>query len=88
MAIVSYSTGTKKIMVAVLVGWPSSGYEVSLNTGRNILSALDKDKYPVPPVVVTEERKRLTPPPTARTTTPRTAVAAPYGKVLFSRSRK
>mgnify|MGYP001580258339 CR=1 FL=1 len=54
-----------KIRVAVLMGGPSSEYEISLATGRKIISALDTEKYLVQPVVVTKERKWLIPPPSA-----------------------
>ncbi len=55
----------RKLRVAVLMGGPSSEYEVSLATGRKILSALDPEKYLIQPVVITKERKWLIPPPEA-----------------------
>ncbi|MDP3727123.1 MAG: D-alanine--D-alanine ligase [bacterium] len=52
----------KKLHVAVLMGGPSSEYEISIATGNNILSSLDPAKYLAQPVVVTRERKWLVPP--------------------------
>jgi len=44
------------------MGGPSSEYEISIATGKKILSALDPTKYLVQPVIVTKERKWLIPP--------------------------
>lgn len=49
----------KKLRVAVLMGGPSSEYEVSLATGRKILAALDPVKYLAQPIIVTKERQWL-----------------------------
>lgn len=48
--------------MAVLMGGPSSEYEISIATGQNIIKALDPQKYLAQPVVVTKERKWLMPP--------------------------
>lgn len=49
----------KKLNVTVLMGGPSSEYEVSLNTGRMITETLDKKKYNTTPVIVTKSREWL-----------------------------
>lgn len=49
----------RKRNVVVLVGGPSAEHDVSLATGRIILSALDKNKYNVMPVTITKEGKWL-----------------------------
>ena len=51
-----------KKRIAVLMGGPSSEYEISLATGRKILSALDPERYFAQPVIVTRERQWLIPP--------------------------
>ena len=53
---------SRKKRIAVLMGGPSSEYEISLATGRKILSALDPERYLVQPVIVTRERQWLIPP--------------------------
>lgn len=53
----------QKLRVAVLIGGPSSEYEISIATGQHILSALDPARYQIRPVIVTQERKWLVPPP-------------------------
>lgn len=45
----------KRYNLAVIMGGPSAEHEVSLETGRVILNALDKSKYNLEPVVVTKE---------------------------------
>ncbi len=52
----------QKQRVIVLMGGPSSEYEISLATGKNIMKALDPERYLVEPVIVTKERKWLMPP--------------------------
>jgi len=42
----------KRIKVIILMGGPSSEYEVSLNTGKNILTSLDKEKYEAEALVI------------------------------------
>ncbi|MBI2637912.1 MAG: ATP-grasp domain-containing protein, partial [Candidatus Sungbacteria bacterium] len=49
----------KKRNILVLMGGPSSEYDVSLNTGREILRSLDMKKYIAHPVIVTKEGKWL-----------------------------
>ena len=51
----------KQLNVVVLIGGPSPEHEVSLATGRVILSALDKTKYTPRPVTITKEGKWLLP---------------------------
>lgn len=43
--------------IAVVMGGPSSEYEVSLKTGINILQAIDLQKYKLMPVVIGEDGK-------------------------------
>ncbi len=52
---------SKKINVAVLMGGRTAEHEVSLETGRVIVNALNKDKYNVKPVVITKSGKWLIP---------------------------
>ncbi len=52
----------KKKRVAVLVGGPSHEHEVSLNTGRNVLKNLPKDKYEGKEILITREGKWPIPP--------------------------
>ncbi|MDP6039679.1 MAG: D-alanine--D-alanine ligase A, partial [Candidatus Latescibacteria bacterium] len=40
----------KKIRVGVLFGGKSAEHEVSLQSARNIIDAIDKDKYEVVPI--------------------------------------
>jgi D-alanine-D-alanine ligase len=40
-------SGLKKIRVGILFGGKSAEHEVSLQSARNVLAALDKDKYDV-----------------------------------------
>lgn len=40
--------------IAVLFGGTSSEHEVSVNTGINVLSALDRDRYRITPVLITK----------------------------------
>lgn len=47
--------------IAVLMGGPSAEHEVSLNTGRMIVAALDPKKYRVTPVTITKEGKWVFP---------------------------
>lgn len=44
-----------KLKIGVLMGGPSSEYEVSLNTGGNIIKNLDKDNYDVLSVRISKE---------------------------------
>ena len=48
-------TQKKKVKVVILIGGPSAEHEVSLNTGKNILSNLDKDKYQAESVVISKK---------------------------------
>ena len=50
---------SRKINVAVLMGGRTAEHEVSLETGRVIVNALDKGKYDVKPVVITKAGKWL-----------------------------
>jgi D-alanine-D-alanine ligase len=50
-----------KTNVAVLMGGRTAEHEVSLNTGRVIVNALDKGKYNVKPVVITKTGEWLVP---------------------------
>jgi len=49
----------KKINITLLMGGPSSEREVSLETGKVILNALDKNKYNVRPIIVSKQGKGL-----------------------------
>ncbi|MCP4639253.1 MAG: D-alanine--D-alanine ligase [bacterium] len=49
----------KKIRVAVLFGGRSAEHEVSLQSARNIIDALDKDKYDVIPVGIDKKGRWL-----------------------------
>jgi D-alanine-D-alanine ligase len=51
----------KKQRVVVLMGGPSSEYEISLATGKNIMKSLDPERYLAWPVIVTKERRWLMP---------------------------
>jgi D-alanine-D-alanine ligase len=48
---------TAKVRVNVVMGGPSAEYEVSLNSGREVLSNLDRNKYELRAVVVTKDKK-------------------------------
>ena len=52
---------TRKINVAVLMGGRTAEHEVSLNTGRVVVNALDKSKYNVKPVVIKKTGEWLVP---------------------------
>jgi len=52
---------TRKINVAVLMGGRTAEHEVSLNTGRVIANALDKDKYNVKPIIIKKTGEWLVP---------------------------
>jgi len=56
----------RKRNVVVLIGGPSAEHDVSLATGRVILSTLDKSKYNIMPVTITKEGKWLLPPKDAK----------------------
>ncbi len=49
----------KKLRVAVLMGGPSPERDVSIGTGRQIVTALDPERYSVLPVEITKEGKWL-----------------------------
>ena len=49
----------KKLRVAVLMGGPSPERDVSIGTGRQIVTALDPERYNVLPVEITREGKWL-----------------------------
>jgi D-alanine--D-alanine ligase len=49
------SKTTKTLNVAVLYGGPSSEHEVSLNTGKNVIKALEKIKHNVIPIKISKE---------------------------------
>jgi D-alanine-D-alanine ligase len=49
----------KKLRVAVLMGGPSPERDVSVSTGRQIVTALDPKRYSVLPVEITKEGKWL-----------------------------
>ena len=46
-----------KLRVAVLMGGPSSEHDVSLWTGKMVVSQLDKNKYEVTPITISKDRK-------------------------------
>ena len=48
-----------KIRVAVLFGGKSAEHEVSLQSARNVINALDKDKYEVVPIGIDKEGRWL-----------------------------
>jgi len=52
---------SRKINVAVLMGGRTAEHEVSLETGRVVVNALDKNKYNVKPIVITKAGKWLIP---------------------------
>jgi len=52
---------SRKINVAVLMGGRTAEHEISLETGRVIVNALDKSEYNVKPVVITKTGKWLIP---------------------------
>lgn len=52
---------SRKINVAVLMGGRTAEHEVSLETGRVIVNALDKSEYNVKPIVITKAGKWLVP---------------------------
>ncbi|KKT18784.1 MAG: Ddl: D-alanine-D-alanine ligase [Candidatus Nomurabacteria bacterium GW2011_GWB1_43_7] len=54
----------KKLNLVVLMGGPSAEHDVSLATGKVILSALDKEKYNPIPVVVPKDGQWTLPPET------------------------
>jgi len=56
----------RKINVIILTGGPSTEHEVSINTGRVILGALDKNKYNIQPIVIDEKGKWLPPAESAK----------------------
>lgn len=49
----------KKIRIGVLFGGKSAEHEVSLQSAKNIIEALDKNKYEVVPIGITKEGKWL-----------------------------
>lgn len=49
----------KKMNIMVLMGGPSDEHEVSLSTGKQILNALDKDKYSISSVTIGKDGKWL-----------------------------
>lgn len=51
----------QKINVAVLMGGRTAEHEISLETGRVIVNALNKDKYNVKPIIITKTGKWLIP---------------------------
>ena len=51
----------RKLNVAVLMGGRTAEHEVSLDTGRMIVNALDKGTYNVKPITITREGKWLVP---------------------------
>ncbi len=52
----------KKLKIAVLMGGPSTEYEVSLNTGKNVLANLERGIYDPEPIVISKEEKWDIPP--------------------------
>ena len=48
---------SRKINVAVLMGGRTAEHEVSLETGRVIVNALDKNEYNVKPIIITKTGK-------------------------------
>jgi D-alanine-D-alanine ligase len=51
----------RKINVAVLMGGRTAEHEVSLNTGKVIVNAIDKNRYNVKPIVITKTGEWLVP---------------------------
>ncbi len=49
----------KKLKIGVLFGGKSAEHEVSLQSARNVIEALNKDKYEVVPIGITKEGKWL-----------------------------
>ena len=52
---------SRKVNVAVLMGCRTAEHELSLETGRVIANALNKDKYNVKPIVITKMGKWILP---------------------------
>jgi D-alanine-D-alanine ligase len=50
---------SKKLRVAVLFGGKSAEHEVSLQSARNVIEALDKDKYDIVPIGIDKEGRWL-----------------------------
>lgn len=48
-----------KMKVGVIMGGVSSEYEVSMNSGREILKNLDPNKYEVAPIVITKREELI-----------------------------
>ena len=48
---------TSRMKINVVMGGPSAEYEVSLNSGRQVLSNLDRSKYELRAVVITKDKK-------------------------------
>ena len=48
---------TKKIVVGVLMGGPSSEHDVSLATGRNVMENLDRNKYEPIGIKMTKDKE-------------------------------
>ncbi len=49
----------KKIRVGILFGGQSAEHEVSLQSAKNVIDAIDRDKYEVVPIGITKEGKWL-----------------------------
>src|SRR3990167_7896439 len=54
----------KKIRVGILFGGKSAEHEVSLRSARNVMDAIDKEKYEVVPIGITKGGRWLLPNPT------------------------
>jgi D-alanine-D-alanine ligase len=55
-----------RLRVAVLMGGPSSEHEISLQSGRNVVEALDPRRFDVRPIVISREGRWRMPPRTWR----------------------
>lgn len=54
------SAATRKIRIGVIFGGRSGEHEVSLQSARSVMDALDKEKYEVVPVGITKEGRWVT----------------------------
>ena len=47
----------KKLKIVVLFGGKSAEHEVSINSARNVIAALDKTKYDITPIKINKDGK-------------------------------
>ncbi|HEX4836594.1 MAG TPA: hypothetical protein VFW01_09685, partial [bacterium] len=66
----SEPSARRKIRVAVLMGGPSAEREVSLDSGGQVIKALDTERFDVLPVEITRDGQWLPRPDLARLPAP------------------